>query len=254
MKSFYPKNQTSALRYLDLHGTGTPLIFLHGLGCASSFEYPNVATAPALKGKRCILVDFYGSGYSDSPRDFDYRVDTHAQTIFELVEHLGFDKIDLYGHSMGGTIAIEAATLLGSRVKHLALSESNLDRGGGQFSQNIASVTEEVYLHQKHGETIEHASTTGNIDWAITVKRSNPKAIYYNAKSLVKGTASDWRDLFYKHPAMKTYIFGERSLPDPDMEVLVDHGINIEVVQRAGHSMGLENPEGLATAIMNALA
>lgn len=39
------------------------------------------------------------------------------------------------------------------------------------------------------------------------------------------------------------FIFGEKSLPDPDLQVLAEHGIQIEVVKNAGHSMAWENPE-----------
>ncbi|MEM7546236.1 MAG: alpha/beta hydrolase [Pseudomonadota bacterium] len=141
MKSFYPLSDKAALRYLEFNGAGVPIIFLHGLGCASSFEYPRIVMAQPLADKHRILVDFFGSGYSDWPADFGYRTEHHAQIIVELVEHLGFDVVDLYGHSLGGTVAIEAATLLKDRVRTLVISEANLDTGGGQFSRDIASVS-----------------------------------------------------------------------------------------------------------------
>ncbi|WP_210187226.1 hypothetical protein, partial [Agrobacterium pusense] len=62
----------------------------------------------------------------------------------------------------------------------------------------------------------------------------------------------DWRSRFLRHPARKGFIFGERSLPDPDMEILSSQGIRVIVVPDAGHSMGLENPHGLAQAIADA--
>ena len=249
MKSFYPNNREGALRYIEMNDVGIPLIFLHGLGCASSFEYPHVALADPLAGKHCFLVDFFGSGYSDRPENFSYCVKDHAQIIFEFVEYLGFHEVDLYGHSMGGTVAIETATLLKDRVRHLVLSEANLDSGGGEFSRDIASVAETVYVSQKHLETI----TDADADWATTMRQSDPKAVYLGAKSLVDGSVSDWRKLFYKHSATKTFIFGERSLPDPDFEALAEIGISTQVVRHAGHSMGLENPQGLAIAIGEAL-
>ena len=253
MKSFYPQNREGALRYIEMNGVGTPLIFLHGLGCASSFEYPHVALAEPLAGKHSFLVDFFGSGYSDRPENFGYRVEDHAQIIFEFVEYLGLHEVDLYGHSMGGTVAIETAALLKDRVRNLVLSEANLDSGGGEFSRDIARVPENTYVCQKHLETINDAEASGNADWATTMRQSDPKAVYRGAKSLVDGSTSDWRKLFYKHPATKSFIFGEQSLPDPDFEALAEKGIPIQVVQQAGHSMGLENPEGLATAIGEAL-
>ena len=45
-----------------------------GLGCAGSFDYPQVATQEALKKHRCILIDLLGSGYIDKPDNFGYTV------------------------------------------------------------------------------------------------------------------------------------------------------------------------------------
>ncbi|MEK6266691.1 MAG: hypothetical protein N2B06_18245 [Clostridium sp.] len=42
-------------------------------------------------------------------------------------------------------------------------------------------------------------------------------------------------------------------MPDPDMQVLSDYGIKIEIVEKAGHSMAWENPKGLAKAIINSI-
>jgi len=40
---------------------------------------------------------------------------------------------------------------------------------------------------------------------------------------------------------------------DLDVQVLAEHGIQIEIVKNASHSMAWENPEGLAYAISNAI-
>ena len=84
MKSFKFESDKSTLRYHDIPGTGAPLIFIHGLGCASSCDYPRIASDPALVGRRMLLVDLSGSGFSDHPADFGYTVDDHARTVVEL--------------------------------------------------------------------------------------------------------------------------------------------------------------------------
>lgn len=225
---------------------------LHGLGCASSFEYPHVANAPALAGRHVILLDLFGSGYSDQPADFGYRVGDHAKAVAEFVEHLKFERMDLYGHSMGGTIAIEAATILGKTVRNLVLSEANLDSGGGQFSKDIASSSEADYVQTLHSKTIAAAERANNPDWATTMRASDARSVYNGALSLVQGAEQSWRDLLYKHPANKSFIFGENSIPNPDCEALPDAGIQVFVVPNAGHSMSLENPVGLAECLYKA--
>jgi haloalkane dehalogenase len=77
----------------------------------------------------------------------------------------------------------------------------------------------------------------------------SPKAAYLISKSATKGEEPSWRDILYSLECPKTFIFGENSLPDPDMQVLSDHGVKIEIVKHAGHSMTWENPKGLAEAI-----
>ena len=52
----------------------------------------------------------------------------------------------------------------------------------------------------------------------------------------------------------KSFIFGENSLPDDDFDELKRHGIYVEIVKNAGHSMAWENPAGLAHAILQCLA
>jgi pimeloyl-ACP methyl ester carboxylesterase len=71
VRFFKLSGQDAMLRYHDLPGSGTPLVFIHGLGCASSCDYPQVIADPALTGRRSILVDLLGSGYSTSPSVLD---------------------------------------------------------------------------------------------------------------------------------------------------------------------------------------
>nr|WP_230981751.1 hypothetical protein [Ruegeria pomeroyi] len=96
---------------------------------------------------------------------------------------------------------------------------------GGQFSLDIASRDEESYVHEKHMQTVKSSSASGDPQWAATLRLSDPGSVYRGAKSFVEGSASNWRDLLYKHGASKSYIFGERSLPNPDADVLPENGI-----------------------------
>lgn len=46
------------LGYVELDGTGPPLVFLHGLGSSSPIYFTRTATDPALAGRRVLMIDF----------------------------------------------------------------------------------------------------------------------------------------------------------------------------------------------------
>ena len=75
MREYSIRGIGSILRYHDFPGEDEPILFIHGLGCAATFDYPDVATQQALKNHRRILVDLLGAGYSDKPVDFDSVLD-----------------------------------------------------------------------------------------------------------------------------------------------------------------------------------
>ena len=252
MRSLVLDSPQATLRFHDLAGAGAPLIFIHGLGCASSCDYPAVTRDPALAARRAILVDLLGSGFSDRPEGFEYTVAAHASVVVALLDALGIATCDLYGHSMGGAVAIVVATMGRGRVEHLVLSEPNLDPGGGVFSRGIASQPEDRYVAGGHAETIREAARTGNDIWAGSMAATAPFAAHRAAVSLVEGSSPSWRQQLLGMEMPRTVLFGARSLPDPDFESLRAAGVGVAVVPDAGHSMAWENPSGLAGAIAEA--
>lgn len=74
MNGFYSSVAGATLRWHDFPGDGLPVVFIHGLGCASSYDYPRIASDPALRERRKILIDLPGFGYSDKPRVFSYNI------------------------------------------------------------------------------------------------------------------------------------------------------------------------------------
>jgi len=57
----YSINKTGyVMRYHDFTGEDVPILFIHGLGRAGSFDYPEVAAQDSLKNHRRILVDLSG--------------------------------------------------------------------------------------------------------------------------------------------------------------------------------------------------
>ncbi|MCL7707459.1 alpha/beta hydrolase, partial [Enterobacter kobei] len=101
MNSFYSQQAGCTVRWHDLPGSGEPVVFIHGLGCASSYEYPRVVRDLQFGARRAILIDLPGSGYSDKPEHYSYHTTDQARVVAELIDHLELDAFWLYGHSMG---------------------------------------------------------------------------------------------------------------------------------------------------------
>lgn len=101
MNSFYSHLAGATVRWFDFQGQGDPIVFIHGLGCASSYDYPPVVSNPILNGRRALLIDLPGYGYSDKPLQFGYRIADQAAVVVELLNKLQVNRCILFGHSMG---------------------------------------------------------------------------------------------------------------------------------------------------------
>ncbi|MEZ4509820.1 MAG: alpha/beta hydrolase [Eubacteriales bacterium] len=253
MKQYKLKNGF-CVRYQDLPGEGIPLVFLHGLGCASSFEYPAVMAEPALKGRRAILIDLLGAGYSDKPLNFGYTVEEHAAYLNEMLRGLHLTEFVLFGHSLGGAVAITLATLMQDVIRCLILTESNLDPSpDGATSRKIGSQSNETFLSHGYADLLSSAQKRNPL-WGATLQSWLPEAAWRISRSAMKGGTPSWRDQLYALPMSRSFIFGAQSLPDEDEEVLRQHGVRVDVIPDAGHSMALENPKRLAQTIASILS
>ena len=163
----------------------------------------------------------------------------------ELIDHLKLDSFWLYGHSMGGSIAIETAGLLATRVKGLMVSEPNFHAGGGMFSRSIAAQSEQQFLEQGYDAMLSAEKTA----WAGCLQSNAAYAVWRGASSLVAGVEPEWEAQFLSLPCPVTLIFGELSLPDDDVENLQQKGVEVKIIPAAGHSMSWENPSALAQAL-----
>jgi pimeloyl-ACP methyl ester carboxylesterase len=100
-----------------------PLLALHGwLDNAGSFD----ALAPLLADRwQVIALDLRGHGHSShiAPGAWYHYVD-YFDDIGAVLDHFGWARVDLLGHSLGGTLASLYAALYPERVDELLLIEA----------------------------------------------------------------------------------------------------------------------------------
>ena len=112
--------------YYEIHGTGRPLILLHG-GLMSSETFGPVIPALVAGGHQVIAPDLQGHGRTP---DIDRPIDTRlmAGDIAALIGHLGLDKPDLMGYSLGGGVAFWTAVQHPELIRRLILVSTNITR------------------------------------------------------------------------------------------------------------------------------
>ena len=143
MKAVRVPDEGAFIRYIEVPGEDPPLLWLHGWQCASTGELMPAAVRAPLRGRRSLLVDLLGHGYSDKPLDFGYAIEDHARTVVALIDVLGLAECGLVGHSMGGAIAIRVAAARPAVVSLLVMAEGNVepdddDRFDGQTEDQFA--------------------------------------------------------------------------------------------------------------------
>jgi len=242
------------IRYHDLPGDEPALVFIHGLGSASSSWFPRILRYPGIATRRAVLVDLLGFGFSDRSSKFWYSMEDHADTVASLLDHLDLEHCAVIGHSMGGSIAIVLATTRPDLVSKLIIAEGNLDSGPGSVSRPITAQTEEQFMKNGYAAFLRGIISEGWTDYAGTVQSSDPCAMHRSAVSLIGKREPTFREQLLSLSIPRTFIFGQKTLPSPDVEVLSAQGINVRIVENSGHDMMSDNPDGFAEAIVGAIS
>jgi pimeloyl-ACP methyl ester carboxylesterase len=259
VKPVYLPDDRAFLRYIEVPGDDPPLLWLHGWQCSSTGELLPAAVRAPLQTRRSLLIDFLGHGYSDRPLHFAYGLEDHARTIVALIDALGLSECGLVGHSMGGAVAVRVATARATTVSLLVMAEGNIDAGG---EERLGGQTEEQFVERGFNELIDTQSKEaegqpGGLRAAhLGITRLiEPRAIHREAVSLQQGTDPSVRSLLRELEMPRWYLVGELSDPEPDLQHdLGAMGVEWKVVPNTGHSMGLQNPDGLAQTVAEVLA
>jgi pimeloyl-ACP methyl ester carboxylesterase len=111
--------------YYETHGTGRPLVLLHGgLGSGEMFG----PILPALSERHQVIApDLQAHGRTaDIDRPLDVAL--MADDIAALIDHLGLGAPDVMGFSLGGGVALQTAIKYPSRVRRLVAVSAHVRR------------------------------------------------------------------------------------------------------------------------------
>ncbi len=115
------------IAYIDVTpeaGSGDPILLIHGFASNHAVNWVNTLWVTTLTraGYRVIALDNRGHGQSDKlhrPEDYDSSI--MAGDSRRLLDHLGIERADVMGYSMGARIAAFLSVIDPPRVRSLLL-------------------------------------------------------------------------------------------------------------------------------------
>ena len=113
--------------YYEIHGTGQPLIVLHG-GFGMTGMFGELLSQLAAN-RQVIAVDLQGHGRT-ADIDRPLRLEHMGDDIAALITHLGFEQADVMGYSMGGGAALRTAIQHPAQVRKLVVVSIPFRRAG----------------------------------------------------------------------------------------------------------------------------
>jgi pimeloyl-ACP methyl ester carboxylesterase len=112
------------IAYLDA-GEGHPTLLIHGFGSNADVNWTSTSWVRDLKaaGRRVIALDNRGHGKSGKPHEstaYDARI--MAEDSRRLLDHIGVERVDVIGYSMGARLAANLALAHFERVRRAVFS------------------------------------------------------------------------------------------------------------------------------------
>lgn len=126
--------------YYEIHGSGNPLVLIHGGGSTIGTNFSKVLPFFA-KTHQVIAVELQAHGHTgdrDAPESFVQDADDVA----ELLRQLDIAKADILGFSNGGQTAMEIGIRHPDRVRSLVIASAFYKRSGAPagFWEGFAGV------------------------------------------------------------------------------------------------------------------
>lgn len=106
-------------------GRGQPIILLHGWINSWDVWREQMIALANTKRFRVYALDFWGFGDSSTSSNGNstavFKIDSYVEMVYQFMDNLGIRKAPIFGHSMGGTVALQMALTHPDRVVKVAV-------------------------------------------------------------------------------------------------------------------------------------
>jgi pimeloyl-ACP methyl ester carboxylesterase len=131
--------------YYEIHGSGEPVVLLHGAFMAISGDWNDWINELA-KTRKVIAVEMQGHGRT-ADIDRDITPANIADDVAALLDHLKIPRTDVLGYSLGGGAAIQCAIRHPDKVRKVVVISYPFRRDGWvkEVNDGLSKLTADVF-------------------------------------------------------------------------------------------------------------
>ncbi len=116
--------------YYEIHGEGKPLVLLHGALSEIKTSFGNLIPRLA-ESRQIIAIEQQAHGHTEDV-DRPLTIDQMTKDTVALLKHMGIEKTDVFGYSMGAGIALQMAIMHKDLIQKLILASVTYNNEGFQ--------------------------------------------------------------------------------------------------------------------------
>ena len=243
-------------------GEGAPLLFLHGAGGVPVWE----GALPLLSREYHVYAPLL-PGYGQST-GLDYLEDHWDVFLhgFDVMEALDLDRPFVVGESMGGWIAAEMAALRPKEIGRLALAAPiGLWRDAAPVADMFGLMTHELVPYLFHDQNCDAAQRMLGVQALFSEKDDRTQEQVEFLITMARGFRTAAKFLFpipehglekrlprITAPTLLLWGKSDRFIPPLYARIFAERIPNarLEMIDGAGHLIGLERPGPYADAIV----
>jgi pimeloyl-ACP methyl ester carboxylesterase len=153
-------------------GSGPTVLLLHGFP-TWSYDYAEVAGDLAADHD-VITMDFLGYGASDKPGGYTYSVDESADTVEDLVAHLGVTSVTLVVHDYAGIVGQELLDRANRAALPFTIEHVTMLNSGIVYSAYRPTRLQKLLILPVIGKLLASRVSAGRVRSALDAVRGTP--------------------------------------------------------------------------------
>ncbi len=259
-------------------GEGDPILLIPG--AFSTYRHWNRIIPYLSKHYKLLCVDYLGVGDSDKPRSgFGYTIEEQADLIVKMIGALQISKVQIFGVSYGGAIALNLAarypekvdkiiSIEGNGIKHQAIPYRPMKGllgwpvvGELLIGAIRLGVADRIIAKSVMGKAWEQMTEAEKKEVVEIISQNNKmaSAVSWHLISRTLETSKDFTDQAKTIQIPVLYLYGANSyyhgMAETNAEFLRTYLRNAKIVRFSDgiHDLELQKPEDVATLVLEFL-